>query len=309
MGNVQVRITRPLGEKVSPEDFELVENEVPTLANGLIVCRVRWLALDPHARTRASPGRIAPARGLCEVIESRHDVIGVGDCVEIDCGLQQMCASDGSGVHRLHPGQNPASTAVGILGLPGMTAYFALLDAAHLQQGETVLISDAAGAIGSVAGQIARITGARPIGLAASRSARDWAQRNAGFAHCIDLESEDASRRLGELAPRGVDVFLHAGGPDTLQTLVSGHHLAPGARVVYAAPSAETPRTDGLRVVHVRGTDFERRREEFLHVAIAWYGDGLLVNREDIVQGLEQAPAHYCRLLRGEIFGQPLVKL
>lgn len=309
MRNVQVRIRRPLGEQPTPEDFELVETEAPTLANGLILCRVRWLALDPHARMRAAAGRIAPARGLCEVVDSRHDVIGIGDCVEIDCGLQQVCVSDGSGVHRMHPGQNPASTAVGILGLPGMTAYFALLDAARLRKGETVLISEPAGAIGSVAGQIARIIGARPIGLAASGLARDWAQRNAEFSYCIDLQSEDASRCLGELAPRGVNVFLHTGGPDVLEMLSAGHHFAPGARVVYAAPAAEVPQTDGLRVIHVRGTDYERRREEFLRVAIAWYGDGLLVNREDVVQGLEQAPAHYCRLLRGEIFGQPLVKL
>jgi NADPH-dependent curcumin reductase len=323
MRNLQVRIRRP---PARASDLELIEAERPALTNGSFVARALWLALDPfrcapdaNARGLPKPGDLVPARGVGEVIESRHDVFDVGSVVVLECGLQQLCVSDGQHAQLLHPGQTPASTALGVLGAPGMAAYFGLLDLAQLRSGETVLVSAAANAAGAMAGQVAMLKGARAIGIAATREQCDWVRRHARLAACINAAAEDVGARLRQLAPHGVDIYFDNVGGELLDTIVAGGHLAPGARLVQhgVAPAASQalralggyPRgRNGISVLQLDLGDYGQRRGEFLRAAIAWYGAGLIAARDDVVEGLANAPAHLLRAMHGGNVGRPLVR-
>ena len=326
MRNLEVRIRRT---PATAGDFDVVPGEVPRLTNGGILCRARWLAVDPFtcvppaAETRRPgpgprPGDVVPALGVCEVLESRHDVFAVGQHVVLECGMREYCVSDGRDACALHPGQSPASTALGLLGPSGMAAYFGLLDLARMRAGEMVLVSAAANVAGAMAGQVARIKGARAIGIGSSREKCDWATRHARFSACVDHHAENLSSRLKQLAPRGFDIYFDNSGGELLEVIVSGRHLAPGGRVVLNSVRqddvAELLGRAGyapgeVTVLRVSANHYEHRRGEFLKDAIAWYGADRLVCREDVAEGLENAPAHLIKAMRGENFGRPLIKV
>jgi NADPH-dependent curcumin reductase len=323
MNNLQIRIR--CGPS-SPADFELRQGPAPMLRNGSFLARALWLGLDPFVRVGAGaaarglvPGDLVPARGVGQVIESRHDVFAPGSIVVLDCGLQELCVSNGQHARLLHPGQTPASTALGILGAPGMAAYFGLLDLARLKPGETVLVSAAANAAGSMAGQIAMLKGARAIGIAGSREKCEWVLRHARFAACINHATEDVGARLRQLAPHGVDVYFDNSGGTLLETIVAGRHLASGGRIVQntlqpAEPAALLARGgyspgEGPQILSVRARDYDHRRGEFLRDAIAWHGAGRIAAKDHVVEGLANAPAHLLLALQGGNFGRPLVKV
>ncbi|GAC1457934.1 MAG: NADP-dependent oxidoreductase [Steroidobacteraceae bacterium] len=303
--NLQIRVRRPPSQ---PADLELIEAPRPALTNGAFLARALWLALDPFPAV--SPGDLVPARGVGEVIDSRHEVFGVGSLVELDCGLQQLCVTDGEHARLLHPGQTPASTALGVLGAPGMAAYFGLLDVARLRPGETVLVSAAADAAGAMAGQIAMLKGARAIGMAGSRERCDWVTRHARFTACINHGAENPGARLRQLAPHGVDVFFDSVGGALLDSIIAGHGLAPGARVVqnHLQPAAPAG-LNGARLLRINPRDYEHRRGEFLRDAIAWYGAGRIAAKDHVVEGLANAPAHLLLAMQGGNFGRPLVRV
>lgn len=324
MRNLEVRIRRT---PATAGDFEIVPGEVPRLTNGGILCRARWLAVDPftcvpdgtaRSPVRPQPGDVVPALGVCEVLESRHDVFAVGQHVVVECGMREMCVSDGRHVCALHPGQSPASTALGLLGPSGMAAYFGLLDLAKLRAGEIVLVSAAANVAGAMAGQVARIKGARAIGIGSSREKCDWATRHARFSACVDQHADKLSNRLRQLAPRGFDVYFDNAGGELLEAVLSGRHVAPGGRVVLNSVRQDDP-SESLRragyapgeitVLPVSAAHYEHRRGEFLKDAIHWYGADRLVCREDVADGLENAPAQLIKAMRGENFGRPLIRL
>jgi len=323
--NLQIRVRRA---PAKAGDFELIETPRPAVTNGTFLCRTLWLALDPFVLGAAADGAgglvkagdLVPARGVGEVIESRHDVFGVGSVVVLDAGLQQFAVTAGQYARFVHPGQTPASTALGILGAPGMAAYFGLLDLAALKPGETVLVSAASNAAGSMAGQIAMLKGARAIGLAGTREKCEWVTRHARLAACINYRAEPLSARLRQLAPRGVDVYFDNSGGELLETLIAGRHLASGARIVQNSLSTTDPAAaleragylpakDGIRVLRARVRDYEHRRPEFLREAISWYGAGRIAVKDHVVEGLANAPGHLLLAMRGENFGRPLVKL
>jgi NADPH-dependent curcumin reductase CurA len=309
-------------------DFEVVESARPLLTNGSFLARAMWLALDPFQMAPVGEmdlsvvraGELVPARGVGEVIESRHDVFGVGSIVVLDAGLQQFSVSDGRNARFVHPGQTPASTALGTLGAPGMAAYFGLLDLARVRPGETVLVSAASNAAGSMAGQIAMLKGARAIGIAGTQEKCDWVTRHARFSACINYRTERLGMRLRQLAPRGIDVFFDNTGAELLETVIAERHLTSGARIVQNSLSASDPATalaragylpekDGIRVLRARVRDFEHRRAEFLREAIAWHGSGRIAAKDHIVEGLANAPEHLLLAMRGDNFGRPLVKV
>jgi NADPH-dependent curcumin reductase CurA len=324
MSNLQIRIKR---QPQRPSDLELVEADRPVLTNGSFLARALWLALDPFrcasdfaTRDLPHPGDVVPARGVGEVIDSRHDVFSAGSMVVLDCGLQQLCVSDGHHARLLHPGQTPVSTALGVLGAPGMAAYFGLLDLARLRAGETVLVSAAANAAGAMAGQLAMLKGARAIGIAGTREKCDWVTRHARLSACINYASENVGARLKQLAPHGVDIYFDNVGGELLETIVAGGHLAPGGRIVQnsvipADPQAllaragYPPGTGGLQVMRVDLHDYEHRRGEFLREAIAWHGAGHIASKDHVVQGLANAPAHLLLAMQGGNFGRPLVRV
>jgi NADPH-dependent curcumin reductase len=320
--NLQVKIKRP---PARPADLELVESERPTLTNGSFLARALWLAVDPFRCATdlttgdlPRPGDVVPARGVGEVIESRHEVFSVGSVIVLDCGLQQLCVSAGLHARLLHPGQTPASTALGVLGAPGMAAYFGLLHLARLRAGETVLVSAAANAAGSMAGQIAMLKGARAIGLAGTREKCDWVTRHARLSACINYAAENLQARLRQLAPNGVDIYFDNVGGELLEAVVSSGMLARGARVVQNSVTpvdSEALLESGgyaptaLQVLRVDLRDFEHRHGEFLREAIAWYGAGRIATKDHVVEGLANAPAHLLLAMQGGNFGRPLVRL
>ncbi|HEY0766447.1 MAG TPA: NADP-dependent oxidoreductase [Steroidobacteraceae bacterium] len=322
--NLQIRIKRPPS---SLRDLELVEGPKPDLTNGTFLARALWLALDPFlcapeaaAHDAAKPGDLVPAHAVGEVIESRHEVFGVGSHVVFDCGLQHLCVSDGRHAHLLHPGQTPASSALGVLGAPGMAAYFGVLHLARLRPGETVLVSAAANAAGAMAGQIAMLKGARAIGIAGNREKCDWVTRHARLSACINRGAENVSARLKQLAPRGVDIYFDNTGGELLDTIVAGRHLAPGGRIVQNSVKAADPEAilarggylpgeHGVQMLRVRVRDYEHRRDEFLREAIAWHGAGRIAAKDHVVEGLVNAPAHLLLAMQGGNFGRPLVRV
>lgn len=325
MRNLEVRMRRP---PVTAEDFEVVPGEMPRLNHGGILCRTRWLVVDPLTYSPSSaaarsgrgprPGDVVPALGVCEVLESRHDVFAVGQNVVIQCGMREFCVSDGHHASALHPGQSPASTALGLLGPSGMAAYFGLLDLARLRPGETVLVSAVANVAGAMAGQVACIKGARVIGVGSSRDKCEWATRRARFAACVNPHAENLGARLRHLAPQGFDVYFDNSGGELLDAVVSGHHVASGGRVVLngvrEGVSAELLQQAGyasgeISLLRLHAAHYEHRRSEFLKDAIAWHGAHRLVYREDVTAGLENAPAHLVKAMRGENFGHPLIRL
>ncbi len=330
MLNVQVRIRRVPPGLPTPEDFEVLESPAPPLTAGTFLCRTRWLAIDPtvaaatgpgSAGTPPRPGEVVPSLAVCDVLESRHDVFTTGSHVVVDSGLQKLFVSDGTGVRSLHTGQTPASSALGVLGPPGLAAYFGLLDLAAMRPGETVLVSAASDAAGSMAGQIAALMGARAIGIAGSKEKCDWVTRHARFAACINRRTQDVGARLKQLAPRGVDIFFDSTGGELLQTVLGGQHLAQGGRVILNTISGRDASLDsaamnlafaqlpGARLLQLNFADYRRRREQFLKDAIAWFGAGRIAYKDDIVDGLERAPGQLCKTRRGENFGRPLIRM
>lgn len=325
MRNLEVRIMRA---PATAGDFEVVPGEVPRLTNGGILCRARWLAVDPftcvspgggmRSSRGPQPGDVVPALGVCEVLESRHDVFAVGQHVVLECGMREFCVSDGHHACALHPGQSPASTALGLLGPSGMAAYFGLLDLARLRAGEMVLVSAAANVAGAMAGQVTRIKGARAIGIGSSREKCDWATRHARFSACVNQHAENLETRLRQLAPHDFDIYFDNSGGELLEAVLSGHHLAPGGRVILNSVRQDDPaellRAAGyapgeITVLRLNPENYEHRRGEFLKDAIHWYGADRLVCREDVAEGIENAPAHLIKAMRGENFGRPLIRV
>lgn len=325
MRNLEVRIRRP---PATAEDFEVVPGEMPRLTHGGILCRTRWLAVDPLTYSPSSgavrsgagtrTGDVVPALGVCEVLESRHDVFAVGQNVVIQCGMREMCVSDGHHASALHPGHAPASTALGLLGPSGMAAYFGLLDLAQLRAGETVLVSAVANVAGAMAGQVAAIKGARVVGVGSSREKCEWATRKARFAACVNPHAENLDARLRQLAPHGFDVYFDNSGGELLEAVLTGHHVARGGRVVLngvrEGVPAELLQRAGyapgeITLLRLHAAHYENRRSEFLKDAIAWHGAHRLVYLEDVTDGIENAPALLMKAMRGENFGHPLIKM
>lgn len=312
MRNLEVRFKR---SSATPAEFEVVAAEAPRLTNGGVLCRAHWLTADalfaPFADHPVVPGGVVPARGVYEVLESRNDVFIAGQRVVIDCGMRELCATDGHNAVALHPGQSPASTALGVLGLPGMAAYFGLMHLAGLRAGETVLVAAASTTAGAMAGQVAALKGARAIGIDDPAERCAWATRHARFTACLSVRSEDFARRLRQLAPQGCDIFFDAGKGELLQALIAGGHLAPGARVVLGPHSTHhaVQSQAEVRILRLNPQEYVRRRTEFLKEAITWHGSGRLACREEVITGLENAPLQLGKILQGLHFGQALIKV
>jgi NADPH-dependent curcumin reductase CurA len=321
MRNQQIRIKSLPTDVPTPGDFELLETEAPTPRKGELLCRTRWLSFESFMRALidsryfgAMPrvGEVTPARAICEVVESRNEVFNTGDVVVMETGLQNYCVSDGIHVQRVRTGSAPVTTALGVMGLPGLVAYCGLLDLAAIKRGETVLVSVAAGAVGSTVGQIARIQGCKVIGIAGTAEKCEWCVKEAHFNACINYRTESVDQRLRQLAPKGVDVYFDNTGGDLL-AMVLERHLSPQGRVVVSALSSQYSRMENppntrapllQMVVH----EHEHRREAFLKDAIAWFAEGHLRYKDDIAEGLQNAAAHFCKLMRRENFGNALVK-
>jgi hypothetical protein len=326
---------RPVGEP-TPADFEIAEAPAPSPSDGEILCRTIYLSLDPYMRGRISegksyaasvePGQVMVGGTVSEVVESRHPGFAPGDVVLGYGGWQQYHvaragASPGPfGPRTLDPKTAPISTALGVLGMPGMTAYVGLLDLGQPQPGQTVVVSAAAGAVGSAVGQLAKSQGARAVGVAGSPAKCEYVVKELAFDACVSHRGPDLFGALKDACPQGIDVYFDNVGGDVLKTvlrLVNPFARIPLCGLISQYNATEPPPGPDLRPVLVnrvtiRGfivSDHADRLGDFLRDMTAWVAAGRVKYREDVVEGLDRAPAAFIGLLRGQNFGKMLVRV
>jgi len=312
------------------DNFELVRSPVPEPADGEVLMRTRYLSLDPYMRGRmsaaksyAKPVEIGdPIVGgtVGEIVASRNTKFAVGDIVLGYGGWQDYAVSSGVGVRKLDPAAAPVTTALGVLGMPGMTAYAGLLEIGRPKPGETVAVAAASGAVGSVVGQIARIKGCRAIGIAGGPDKCRYVVEELGFDACVDHRAPDFARQLEAVCPAGIDVYFENVGGAVQQAvwpLLNDFARIPvcGLIAQYGA-TTPMPGPDMFSVLRKRLTlrgfivwDFAAKQDDFLRDASDWVRSGRLKYREDVVEGLENAPAAFLGLLQGKNFGKLLVKV
>lgn len=312
-------------------DFKVLESELPPLAEGQVLVKVNYLSVDPYVRgliraegTRlgvVNVGEVMPGRAVGTVVESRRPEWKPGDVLQGDFGWQEHVLFDGKGVARIDTAAAPMPAWLGVLGMPGMTAYFGLLDIGRVREGETVFISGAAGAVGSVAGQIARIKGCRVYGAAGSPEKVEYL-RDLGFDGAFNYrDTQDYEGKLKELCPTGIDVYFdNVGGPISDAVFP---RLNPCARVVLCGQISQynkeqpergprvlfhlvlkSARAEGFLVF-----TFAERFAEAQRALAQWMQEGRLKRRESIVNGLTKAPKAFIGLFKGRNIGKQLVRV
>jgi NADPH-dependent curcumin reductase len=327
--------SRPVGEP-QDSDFETVTSLLPALGEGEVLLRVVYLSLDPYMRGRMSDarsyadpvplGEVMVGGTVCEVLESRHPGLEPGDVVLSYSGWQTHAVADGRHVRKLDPSAAPVSTAVGVLGMPGFTAYAGLLQIGRPQPGETVVVAAATGPVGSVVGQVARLKGARAVGIAGG-PAKCWALlEELGFDAAVDHRSPDFADELKAATPDGIDVYFeNVGGPVTDAVLRRLNRFAriPVCGLVSGYNATEVPpgpdQLPGFlrRVLTlsltVRGfiqDEFVREHyKDFQREMSGWLRDGSVRYREHVVPGLEASPEAFRDLLTGRNFGKVVVQV
>jgi NADPH-dependent curcumin reductase CurA len=325
--NHQVRLAaRPSGLP-KPSDWALTEEPVPTPGEGQLVAAISHISLDPAMRGWMNAGAsyidpveigdVMRAAAVGRVLASEHPAFAPGDHVYGTFGVQEYALSDGRGVIKIDPSLASPPTYLGTLGLPGMTAYFGLLDVGKMKEGDTVVVSGAAGAVGSVAGQIAKIKGARVIGIAGGETKCRWLVDDLGFDAAIDYKAQDVRRALREAAPDAVDVYFDNVGGDVLDAVLT--RLARGARIVICGAVSQYNATDGVRgpsnylsllVSRASMTgmvvfDYAARYGEAASEIAGWMKEGRLISREDVVEGGVHAfPDTLLKLFAGENIGK-----
>ncbi|QKV96216.1 NADP-dependent oxidoreductase [Streptomyces sp. NA02950] len=330
--NHQYRLAaRPVGLP-RPTDWEYVEEPVAEPGEGELLIRVIYLSLDPAMRGWMNEGRsyirpveigeVMRAGGVGQVIASRNPRFAVGDYVSGTLRVQEYCLSDGQGLTTVDPALAPLPVYLGVLGMPGMTAYFGLLDIGRPEAGQTVVVSGAAGAVGSVVGQIAKLKGCRVIGIAGGERKCRLVVEELGFDACIDYKSEDVRKALREVAPEGVDVYFDNVGGDILDTVLT--RLARGARVVICGAISQYNATDrvqgpanymSLLVNRASMTgmvvfDYAGRYPEATAELAEWLSAGKLRSLEDVVDGSVRAfPETLLRLFKGDNTGKLVLKV
>jgi NADPH-dependent curcumin reductase CurA len=329
--NHQIRLAaRPSGLP-KPSDWELTTEPIPEPAAGEFVVAVSHLSIDPAMRgwmnagasyiEPVEVGAVMRAGGVGQVTASDHPGFAPGDHVYGAFGVQEHASSDGAGVLKVDPSLAPLPTYLGALGMTGLTAYFGLFDVGHLGEGETVVVSGAAGAVGSVAGQIAKLKGARVIGIAGGPEKCRWLTEELGFDAAIDYKGENVRRALREHAPDRVDVFFDNVGGDVLDAVMT--RLARGARIVisggvsqYNAERVRGP-ANYLALIAARGSmtgmvifDYVDRFPQAIGELAGWLRDGSLIAREQVVPGGVQAfPETLLKLFAGENTGKLVLAL
>jgi NADPH-dependent curcumin reductase CurA len=331
-GNVNRQIqlkSRPEGAP-GLDNFELVERPVPEPGEGEVLMRTLYLSLDPYMRGRmsaaksyAKPAAVGePMVGgtVGEIVASRNPKFSAGDIVLGYGGWQEYALSSGTALRKLDPAAAPVSTALGVLGMPGMTAYVGLLEIGQPKPGETVVVAAASGAVGSVVGQIAKIKGCRAVGIAGGGDKCRFVTGELGFDACVDHRAPDFARALEAACPKGIDVYFENVGGAVQQTvwpLLNDFARIPvcGLIAQYNSPTP-MPGPDMFSVLRkrlmLRGFivwDFAAKQGDFLREAGEWVRTGRLKYREDVADGLAQAPAAFLGLLHGKNFGKMLVRL
>ena len=332
-GNINRQITlaaRPANYPTE-SDFNLIESPVPQPGEGEVLVRTIWLSPDPYQRGRmranhpyATPmdlGQVIVGGVVGEIVQSRTPPFKVGEIVEGPLGWQEFAVSDGGNLRRVDPGLGPLSTALGVLGMPGMTAYFGFLEIGRPRPGETVVVSAASGAVGQLVGQIAKNMGCHTIGIAGTAEKIEYIKDELGFDAGINYKTENVDAALTKVCPLGVDVYFdNVGGAITDAVF---DHLNLGARISICGSISQYnqdepepgPRKMGLLVGKQARAEgflvgqFKDRHEVGRQRLAGWIKEGRIKYREDVVEGLENAPLAFIGLMQGRNFGKLLVKV
>ncbi len=309
--------------------FEVAETPIPDPAPGQLLIRNAYFSVDPYMRPRIGDARsyVAPftlgeaitGGAVGRVAVSRHPGFAEGDWVLHLIGWREWALSDGSHVWKIDPAVAPVSTALGVLGMPGFTAYFGLHTIGRPEPGETVFVSGASGAVGSAAGQMAKIVGCSVVGSAGSPEKVAWLLE-LGFDGVFDYHEHPAREALAHVAPGGIDIYFDNVGGDHLEAAIGamrnrGRIVACGSMSRYGGGEPAAPRnlfmvvTKRLRMEGFLISDHLDRFPEFLARAQDWVREGRLRYRETVIDGIENAPSAFLGLLRGESIGKMIVKV
>jgi len=328
-----VLAARPVGEP-KPSDFRIEEFAVPTPGAGEVLLRTIWLSLDPYMRGRmndaksyAAPvpiGGVMEGETVSEVVASSNPDFRAGDIVRTRAGWLTHAISNGKGLIKVDPALAPISTSIGVLGMPGMTAYTGLLDIGKPQPGETVVVAGASGAVGSAVGQIAKIKGARAVGIAGGTDKCDYVTKQLGFDACLDHRDPDFAARLKDACPKGIDVYFeNVGGAvfEAVYPLLNAFARVPVCGLIahYNDAEAKPPKWAASLMSAIltkrltfRGfivSDFAARHGDFLRDMSQWVREGKVKYKESVTEGLDHAPAAFMGLLKGANFGKQLVRV
>ena len=321
---------RPVGEP-SAETWDYTESELPTISDGELLIKIEYISMDPamrgwlnDAKSYIAPvkiGDVMRAGTVGEVIESKHENFAVGDYVAGHNGVQSYAVSDGTGLYKVDPNLAPLSYYLGVLGMPGMTGYFGLLKTGEPKAGETVVVSGAAGAVGGLVGQIAKIKGCRVVGIAGGSEKCKFLVDELGFDAAIDYKNENVKKALKETCPKGVDVYFDNVGGDILNDVLTQINLH--ARIVICGAISQYNTT-----TEVKGPSnylsllVNRARMEGIVVfdnikeyptamkdIAGWIESGDMTVKDHIVEGIETFPDTLMMLFKGENFGKLVLKV
>jgi len=319
--------SRPSGW-VSEANFRIEETPLPQPAQGEVLVKNLWLSLDPYMRGRMSDaksyvkgvelGDVMVGQTVGEVVSSRNEKFKEGDKVLTQLGWQLYGVTHE--LMKLDEKRAPLSCYLGVLGMPGMTAYFGLKDIGQPKAGETVVVSAASGAVGSVVGQLAKIWGCRAVGIAGGGQKCDYVTRELGFDACVDYKAANLKEALGQACAAGVDVYFDNVGGQIFDTVLAQMNLH--SRVVVCGLISDYNATEPYAIRNWRAVlvnrirlqgmivfDWRERYGEAMKALGGYFGEGKLKYRESVIEGLDNAPGGLIALLKGENFGKQLVKL
>jgi len=329
-----VLASRPTGVP-GLDNFRLEELPVPEPAEGEVLLRTRYLSLDPYMRGRMSDaasyaepvdvGEVMVGGTVSEVVASRNPKFAVGELVSAFAGWQDYALSNGTGLMKIDPRIPRPSYALGVLGMPGLTAYVGLLDIGEPKAGETVVLAAATGAVGSVVGQIAKLKGCRVVGIAGSKEKCQYAVEVLGYDACISHYDRDMAQQLAAACPAGIDVYFeNVGGEvwDAVMPLLNNFARVPICGLISQYNKTELPAgpdrislLQGLilqRSLKIQGfiiSNYQGRIPDFIGDMSGWLAQGKIKYREDIVEGLENAPRAFLGLFSGDNFGKLVVRV
>ena len=328
-----VLAARPQG-RPKPTDFRIESVGIAEPGEGELLLQILYLSLDPYMRGRMNAARsyakpveidgVMEGGTVARVVRSRHAGFAEGDIVLSHSGCQSFALSDGVGLRKLDPATAPITTALGVLGMPGFTAYAGLLTIGQPKAGETVVVAAAIGAVGSAVGQVARIKGARAVGIAGGADKCAFVRQELGFDAVVDHRADDFGEQLKAACPDGIDVYFeNVGGPvwDAVFPLLNEFARVPVCGLIAQYNTIFASSADRLptlmqqvlrRSLTIRGfiqREFVDQRPAFHRDMAGWIASGQVRYREDIVDGLENAPQAFLGLLDGKNFGKLIVRV
>jgi NADPH-dependent curcumin reductase CurA len=333
--NRQVLLVSRPGDKASRDNFLVKETEIPRPGLGEMLLRTIYLSLDPYMRGRmnAGPsyaksveiGEVMVGQSVCEVVESNLPTYQSGDIVLAGTGWQEFSLSDGAGTRKIDRLAGPISYALGVLGMPGLTAYAGLLNIGRPQAGETVVVAAASGAVGAVVGQIAKIKGCHVVGVAGGEEKCRFVKEELGFDTCLDHRQPELTERLKASCPNGIDVYFENVGGHVLNAilpLLNDFARIPVCGLIAhyntSGPASGLDQLPTLmRAILVKRltfqgfivVDYASQYADFINDMRAWLSEGRIKYREDVTDGLENAPEELFRLLKGENFGKKIIRV